>query len=174
MESCAPAITEDALLAVRFPWGDELPTPLEAHKGTDQLGYAPATIEEARWSVEHNPLPHVVDLIEVPDVAAALGPVLLFGQEHARAAATDAQLRAGFEASDGRVYRYADHDAWVRVFRKRHPGADQGRPLGQGDGRAGTIGPAQSPTCFGKRRGPLSSWTPSTRSCRARGVNISP
>jgi hypothetical protein len=54
---------------------------------------------------------------EVPDMAAALGPHLINFSRVVERRLTDEQLRAGFTTTDGRVYRFANHRAYVKAYK---------------------------------------------------------
>ena len=106
-EACVAGIDQDSTLDI----ADEQSGEVFTARFLDE-----ADLAQARYFVEENPLDHVVGSIEVPDVAAALGPILVTGQLAIQRRLTDEQLRAGWTTADGRMLRYRDHDAWVDAF----------------------------------------------------------
>ena len=106
-EACVAGIDQDSMLDI----ADE-----ESGEVFTALFLDDADLGEARYFVEENPLDHVVGSIEVPDVAAALGPILVSGQLAIQRRLTDEQLRAGWTSADGQTLHYRDHDAWVDAF----------------------------------------------------------
>jgi hypothetical protein len=101
---CTAAIVENGELGLFFGDGG-LPGPIEPH-----------WLAAARWFAARNPLPRIVGSIEVPDMAAALGPRLFSGHYAIEQRRSDAELRAGYTAPDGTVYQFANHADYVQTF----------------------------------------------------------
>lgn len=95
LETCVATIEGPSALDLADPDTGEVFT-LD-HLDDDELA-------DARWFVEHNPLDHLVGSIEVPDVAASLGPRLVTGQ---------LMIQRRLPASE---LPYDGHDEWVDAF----------------------------------------------------------
>jgi hypothetical protein len=100
MISCAAVVTQDSQLI-------EL--------GGCEL--IPLDLEVLREFAGENPLRRRHEPLEVPDMAAALGPRLYWGPFALERRLGDAELRAGYLAPDGRLYQLTSHGDYVDRFR---------------------------------------------------------
>jgi hypothetical protein len=136
--ACAALPVQDSQMHAVFPddnspdGRDLIPRPI----GDFFLG-------QARWFAAHNPLvaTAVFDSVVVPDMAAALGPRLFFIHGAMERRLSDAELRVGVTAPDGRRYQYDNHAAYLRTF------TDAGKALvaaGLWDPRLGNVYDAEA------------------------------
>ena len=106
--ACAAEVDEDCVLGVTFVEdGEEFsyPAPLE-----------PRFADAVHWFAANNRLRERVEALDTPDTATALGLIAFFFDDAILTRLTDAQLRAGFTAADGRLYRYRSHAEYVSAF----------------------------------------------------------